>query len=155
GEPREEISELETLQLEGFSHRYLCESLKVGALHADREEHELLGLLAFLDPRRCFPPIVGRTAIGDEENPRTVVSNTVRPICALALLDHVEALNYGRAHRRIPMRTKDRSLEHIRSLKVVDDGNRSEAHNPDLYALCREGITHKLFLEDCEASVEL
>src|SRR5215467_6312654 len=31
--------ELEALQLERFSHRYLCESLKVGALNADREEH--------------------------------------------------------------------------------------------------------------------
>src|SRR5262249_19079358 len=136
------------------SHGYLREGLKVGALHADREEHELLGLLAFLDPRRGLAPIIGRTAIGDQENPRAIVSNTIGPIRALALLDHVEALNYGRAHRRIPMGTKDWSLEHVGCLKIVDDGNRSEAHDPDLDALCCQRISDELLLEECEASIE-
>src|SRR5262249_61003003 len=128
---------------------------KVSALHADREEHELLGLLAFLDPRRCLAPIIGRTTIGDEENPRPVVRNAVGPICALALLDHVEAMNYGRAHRRIPMGSKDWSLELVGGLKVVDDGNGPKAHDPDLYALCCQRVSGELFFEESEAGIEL
>jgi hypothetical protein len=52
------------------------------------------------------------------------------------------------------MRTKDRSLEHVGGLKVVDDGNRSEAHDPDLDALCCQRVTDELLLEECEAGIE-
>jgi hypothetical protein len=88
-------------------------------------------------------------------NPRAIVSNTIGPICALALLDHVEALNYGRAHRRIPMGSKDGGLELVGCLEVVDDGNRPKAHDPNLYALCCQRVSDELFLEECEAGIEL
>ncbi len=53
------------------------------------------------------------------------------------------------------MGRKDWSLELVGCLKVVDNRNGSEAHDPDLYALGRQRISDELLLEDCEASIEL
>jgi hypothetical protein len=40
---------------------------------------------AFMDPTLRFLPIIGRRAIGDEEHPRTIISDAIATIAILAL----------------------------------------------------------------------
>ena len=63
----------------------------VGSVDAYREEVECLALFASVHSPRCHTPLVGRTAICDQEHPRAEIADTRLLVVLLARLQHIEA----------------------------------------------------------------
>src|SRR6185312_6451002 len=98
---------------------------------ADGEQRErlLLVVVAGADQRRRLLPVVGRAAVGDEENPRAVIAQAGLLVDLLALLEHGEAALDRLAHRRLAAGAQGRRHPDVRRLELALDLDRAEGND--------------------------
>src|SRR5262245_44990130 len=100
-EPHEHLAETQPAEFERLAHGDAVENVEIGAFDSDREEGERLAQLTTANNLRRAPPIVGRLAVADHENPRPVVRNAVLTVSPLAVAHDLDGLLNRLSHRRV------------------------------------------------------
>src|SRR5262245_24659479 len=153
-EPHKHLAETQPAEFERLAHGDVIENVEIGAFDSDREEGEGPALLAGANDLRRSPPIVGRFAVADQENPRAVVRDSVLTISRLAVTHHLNGLLDRLPHRRVAFGGEFRRAKQVGGLKVRELFDRSESDQRNLNALGRQLVGQHLVSKSQQPGIQ-
>ena len=121
----------------------------------DREECERLRGFPVLHLLRGLLPRVGRSAVGDQEDPRPVEGDPVRAIGLLAKPRELDPARDRGAHRRVAEWAQPGRLEDARGLELGRDVHGTEGDAGHLDPLRRQLVGEQLVAKGLEPFVQL
>ena len=108
--------------------------LHIRPLNTDGKEGKLL----IFFPLKHFVggslPLIGWCAIGDQENPRTIIGNTIGTIFTFPLLNHIQGFGNGSAHWCIALGKQDGREKISGAGKGLFHMHRAERHNAEFHS---------------------